>query len=149
MKRAALSLLLPLLLAAPRLLAAAPPLLDFDRLFARVAVTGAELAPDVKALDGARVRLRGWAVHEPRPEGGLFLTRTPVQRLHPDDEETLPWDAVAVVFREGLELPPVPDRPTVEGTLRLGNRRVGVETVILVLEDAVPAPASAPAAPGR
>lgn len=32
----------------------------------------------------------------------------------------------------------VPKRPTLEGTLRLGSRRLGDESVILVLEDAVP-----------
>ena len=114
------------------------PLLDWETLFARVAVTGAEFRADVKALEGKRVRFRGYAILEPVPAGGLFMTRLPHERLHPDDEETLPWDAIGLVWRKGVAAASVPRRPTVEGTLRLGNRRLGEETVILLLEDAVP-----------
>jgi hypothetical protein len=103
-----------------------------------VSVRGAEYAPKLEALNGKRVRLRGHAVIEPMPTGGLYLTRVPSERLHPDDEETLPWDSVVVLWRAGVALPPIPSRPTVEGTLRIGNRRIGAETVILALEDAVP-----------
>ena len=38
----------------------------------------------------------------------------------------------------GLRLPPVPQRPTIEGTLRLGNRKLEDENVIILVEDAVP-----------
>jgi hypothetical protein len=120
------------------------PAIEWGGFFSRVDVTGAEYAPALEALEGKRVRLRGYAVLEPIPPGGLFLTRVPSERLHPDDEETLPWDAVAVAWRPGLAVPPIPSRPTVEGTLRLGNRRVGAEAVILTLEDAVPVVSPAP-----
>ncbi len=113
-------------------------LLDWDGLFVEVRPTRAELRDEVKALEGKRVRIRGHAVLQPVPNGGLFLTRRPHERLHPDDAESLPWDAVGLVWRNGLSLHAVPRRPTVEGTLRLGSRRLGEETVLLVLEDAVP-----------
>jgi hypothetical protein len=114
------------------------PLLDWDGLFATVGSTGAEFKSEVRALDGSRIRLRGYAVVQPVPPGGLFLTRLQHERLHPDDAESLPWDAVGLLWRKGLSMSAVPKRPTIEGTLRIGNRRLGDETVILVLEDAVP-----------
>lgn len=114
------------------------PSLDWDGLFSTVSAAGAEFKPEVKALEGRRVRLRGYAVVEPVPPGGLFLTRLPHGRLHPDDAESLPWDAVGMLWRKGLSMAAVPKRPTVEATLRLGTRRLGDESVILVLEDAVP-----------
>jgi hypothetical protein len=72
------------------------------------------------------------------PKGGLYLTRNPEAKLHPDDEDTLPWDAVGVLWKRGVRIGRVPLRPSIEGTLRVGNRQVGTETVILVLEDAIP-----------
>lgn len=114
------------------------PSLDWDGFFSTVGASGAEFKPEVKALEGKRVRLRGYAVVEPVPPGGLFLTRLPHERLHPDDAESLPWDAVGLQWRKGLSMAAVPKRPTLEGTLRLGTRRLGDESVILVLEDAVP-----------
>lgn len=114
------------------------PSLDWDGLFSTVSASGAEFRPEVKALEGKRVRLRGYAVVEPVPPGGLFLTRLPHERLHPDDAESLPWDAVGMQWRKGLSMAAVPKRPTLEGTLRLGTRRLGDESVILVLEDAIP-----------
>lgn len=114
------------------------PLLDWDGFFSTVSASGAEFKPEVRALEGKRVRLRGYAVVEPVPSGGLFLTRLPHERLHPDDAESLPWDAVGLLWRKGLTLAAVPKRPTFEGTLRIGTRRLGDESVILVLEDAVP-----------
>ena len=142
-----------LLLASPPSAGSQPtpevPVVDWATLFSRVSTTGAEFAPSVRALDGKRVRIRGYALREPLPAGGLFLTRTPEGRLHPDDEETLPWDAVVVLWKAGIDLPAVPSRPTVEGTLRLGRRRVGSETVILALEEAVPVLPAAEPVPSR
>lgn len=83
-----LLLILALLGGAPA--PAAPERLELSQLFGKVAVTGAEYSERARSLDGKRVLFRGFAVLEPRPEGALFLTRTPVERLHPDDEETLP-----------------------------------------------------------
>ena len=145
----------PIVLAAALLLSPAgaetakppAPTIDWTGFFSRVSVKGAEYAPQLRALEGKRVLLRGHAVLEPMPPGGIFLTRVPSERLHPDDEETLPWDSVAVTWRPGTALPPIPHRPTVEGTLRLGNRRVGAESVILTLEDAVPVVAGGSDAP--
>lgn len=114
------------------------PLLDWDGFFSTVGATGAEFRPEVKALEGKRVRLRGYAVVQPVPPDGLFLTRLPHERLHPDDAESLPWDAIGLLWRKGFSLAAVPKRPTFEGTLRLGTHRLGDESVILVLEDAVP-----------
>jgi hypothetical protein len=120
------------------LTAGGPPRVDWPMLFSRISVTGAQFSAKAKALDGKRVVVRGNGVPEPRPEGGVFLTRGATGRLHPDDEETLPWDAGAALWRKGLDVREVPARPSIEGTLRLGNRRIGSETVVFVLEDAVP-----------
>src|SRR5262245_52946537 len=77
----------------------APPKLDWSTLFSRVGVEGAEFSETARSLDGKRVRFRGYALASPIPDGGLFLTRAPEGRLHPDDEDTLPWDAVAVLWK--------------------------------------------------
>lgn len=114
------------------------PHLTWADFFAKVETTGATYSERLKALDGQRVVLKGNAVQDPKPEGGIYLTRNPEARLHPDDEDTLPWDSVGVVWRKGFKVAAVPPRPSIEGTLRVGNRQVGTETVILVLEDAVP-----------
>jgi hypothetical protein len=114
------------------------PHIGWDDFFAKVETTGATYSDRLKELDGKRVVLKGNAVMEPMPPGGLYLTRHPEARLHPDDEDTLPWDAVGVLWRKNVHVARVPSRPSVEGTLRVGNRQVGTETVILVLEDAIP-----------
>ncbi len=115
--------------------------------FSKVESTGATFSDRMRALDGKRVVIRGCAVADPRPAGGLYLTRLPEAKLHPDDEDTLPWDSIGVVWKKGRKIPPVPRQPSVEGTLRLGNRELGTETVILVLEDAVPYTEKSKAAP--
>ena len=72
---------------------------------------------------------------------GLLLTRAPFAEsdpYEPDTELDLPYDTVGVVWRRGIALPPVPSRPTVEGTLRLGNRTLSGQVVTILLEDAVP-----------
>lgn len=79
----------------------------------------------MKALEGKRVSFQGYAVIQPVPDGGRFLTRRPHERLHPDDAESLPWDAIGLLRRRGLSMPAVPKRPTVEGTPRLGSRSLG------------------------
>jgi hypothetical protein len=124
--------------------APAPPAsrVEWREFFSKVTTEGAEFSEKLRSLEGKRVLLRGYAIFEPRPDGGLYLTRFPEGKLHPDDEETLPWDAVGVVWRKGIHLPKIPPYPTVEGTLRLGNRQLGTETVILLLEDALPARAA-------
>jgi hypothetical protein len=114
------------------------PHLTWTDFFSKVESTGATFSDRMRALDGTRVVLRGFAVVDPRPEGGLYLTHYPEGRLHPDDEDTLPWDSVGVVWKKGRKIPPIPKQPSIEGTLRLGNRDLGTETVIFVLEDAVP-----------
>ncbi len=114
------------------------PHLTWADFFAKVETTGATYSDRLKELDGQRVVLKGNAVQDPKPEVGIYLTRNPEARLHPDDEDTLPWDSFGVVWRKGLKVAAVPSRPSIEGTLHVGNRQVGTETVILVLEDAVP-----------
>jgi hypothetical protein len=114
------------------------PHLAWSDFFAKVESTGATFSDRMRALDGTRVVVRGYAVVDPKPDGGLYLTRYPEGKLHPDDEDTLPWDSIGVVWKKGRKVPAVPKQPSIEGTLRLGNRDLGTETVILVLEDAVP-----------
>ena len=114
------------------------PRLSWAGFFARIESTGATFSERMRTLDGKRVVLRGYAVKDPVPPGGLYLTHFPEGRLHPDDEDSLPWDSVGVVWRKGARIPAIPTQPTIEGTLRLGNRELGTETVILVLEDATP-----------
>jgi hypothetical protein len=128
----------PVLAASPPKPANTLPHLSWDDFFARVETTGATFSDRIRALDGMRVVLRGYAVVDPKPDGGLYLTRFPEARLHPDDEDTLPWDSVGVVWKKGRKIPAIPKQPSIEGTLRLGNRELGTETVILVLEDAIP-----------
>jgi hypothetical protein len=114
------------------------PHLGWDDFFSKVESTGATFSDRMRALDGTRVVVRGFAVLDPKPDGGLYLTHYPEGRLHPDDEDTLPWDSVGVVWKKGRKIPAIPKQPSIEGTLHLGNRELGTETVILVLEDAVP-----------
>lgn len=66
------------------------PHLTWADFFAKVESTGATYSGRLKELDGQRVVLMGNAVVEPKPDGGLYLTRNPEARLHPDDEDTLP-----------------------------------------------------------
>jgi hypothetical protein len=122
-----------------------PPTIDWPDFFSSVKPEGVVISDRLRQLDGKRVRIRGYSLAEPAPKGGLFLTRLPAGRLHPDDFDTLPWDSVAVLWRPGLPLPAVPLRPTIEGTLRLGNRMVEGENVFLLIEDAVPATSRKPA----
>ena len=122
-----------------------------DRL-ARVLRVGddprAVFSDRLKALEGQRVRLRGYSVTRPPIPGALFLTRIPYAESDPHqdgDELDLPYDAVGVVWRKAITLPPVPRYPTVEGVLRLGNRTLGGQIVIVTLEDAVPGHSPEPA----
>jgi hypothetical protein len=66
------------------------------------------------------------------------LSKDPYSDPHDVDETDV--DVVGVVWRKGLPLPPVPGRPTVEGTLRPGNRELGEQMVAIPLENAVPVP---------
>jgi hypothetical protein len=123
------------------------PHLTWNDFFAKVQSTGATFSDRLCALDGARVVVRGYAVVDPRPAGGIYLTHFPEGKLHPDDEDTLPWDSIGVVWKKGREVPAIPKQPSIEGTLHLGNRELGTERVILVLEDAVPHVEKAPKTP--
>lgn len=118
---------------------AAPPRIEWPMFFSRVTTAGVTYAPALKDLDGQRVVLRGFTVQNPRIDGGILMTAAPFEDPHEVAETDVPFDAVAVVWRTGLDLPPIPGHPSVEGTLRLGNRRFGDETVCITLEDAVPA----------
>lgn len=107
--------------------------------YSSVRAEGLTFSERMKELDGKRVRLRGYAVTHPRIEGGLLLTRFEHADPHGVEEHDVPFDAVAVVWRKDLELPPVPRRPTVEGVLRLGNRRFDDHVVVTVtIEHAEP-----------
>jgi hypothetical protein len=117
------------------------PTIDWPDFFASVSIQGVVFSDRVKALEGHRVRLRGYSVTQPSLPGAVFLTRIPFVESDPHgpgSELDVPFDAVGVVWRSTLTLPPVPKHPTVEGTLRLGNRTLGDSIVVLTLEDAVP-----------
>jgi hypothetical protein len=113
-------------------------------LFAKVSPHGVEYSEKLKQLAGTRVILRGYSVTNPPVEGGILLTHFPYSESHEIEETDVPWDAVGVIWRKRLHLPPVPRRPTVEGTLRLGNRTHSGQTVLLTLEDAVPVVEASP-----
>lgn len=120
------------------LLLSVPPI-DWPQFFATVGATGVTYSDTLKSLEGKRVRIRGYSVNHPAPTGGVYLTRFGHSDPREVDEHDLPFDAVAVIWRKDLEIPPVPVRPTVEGTLRLGNRRFSADEVVTVtLEDAIP-----------
>ena len=125
-----------------------PPTIDWPGFFASVTTRGIVFSERLKALEGKRVRLRGYSVVLPEWSGGLILTRYAFVESDPNDPEDvldIPFDAVGVRWRSGLAIPRVPDRPTVEGTLRLENAAVGPQRVALLLEDAVPVvPAKTP-----
>ena len=119
----------------------------WPEFFAHIGNQGLEYSDTLKALDGKRVRLRGYAIPNPAVPGGLLLGRDASSELHDVDEIEVPYDAVGVLWKKGLAPPPVPARPTVEGTLRLGNHRLGEQAVAILIEDAVPVvPVKAPRA---
>lgn len=123
--------------------AAAPPpapSIAWPDFFSRVSTEGLVYSEKLRALEGRRVRLRGFAVTNPPVPGGLIMTRDPYSDPHDVDETDVPYDAVGVLWRKGLAITAVPGRPTVEGTVRLGNHEVGSQIVAILLEDAVPAP---------
>ena len=127
--------------AAGRPASSSPPTIDWPEFFASVSTQGVVFSDRLKSLDGKRVRLRGYSVTHPPVRGGLLLTRIPFVESDPHEEGSeldLPFDAVGVVWREGIALPPVPARPTIEGVLALGNRDLSGQIVALALVDAVP-----------
>jgi len=129
--------------AATRRPAPAPPsspapTIDWPDFFASVSTQGVVFSERLKALDGRRVRIRGFAVAYPTVPGGLLLSKDPFSDPHAVEETDLPFDAVGILWKPGLRIPAVPARPTVEGVLRLGNRKVGDQIVAIVLDDAAP-----------
>lgn len=123
---------------------AAAPAIDWPQFFAHVGNEGLVYSDVLKSLEGKRVRLRGYAILEPAVPGGLLLGRDAAPALHDVDEVEVPYDAVGVLWRKGLKVPPPPARPTVEGILRLGNHDLGGQIVAILIDDATPV---APAAP--
>jgi hypothetical protein len=114
------------------------PTIDWPAFFSRVANQGLEYSESMRALEGKRVRLRGYAILDLDVPGGLLLSHDPGAELHDAGEVELPYDAVGVQWRKGLSIPSVPKRPTIEGTLRLGNHVLGGQTVAILIEDATP-----------
>jgi len=57
---------------------------------------------------------------------------------HDVDDTDVPFDTVAVLWRKGITVPPVPSQPTVEGVLHLRNYDAGPVIVPLRLDDATP-----------
>jgi hypothetical protein len=125
---------------------APPPTIDWPQFFAHIGNEGLVYSNTLKALEGKRVRLRGYAIHSPQIPGGLLLGRDATPTLHDVDEIEVPYDAVGLLWRKGLKVPPPPARPTVEGILRLGNHDLGTQIVAILIDDATPA---APAASHR
>jgi hypothetical protein len=121
--------------------ASGPPTIDWPDFFASVTSRGLVYSDRLQQLEGKRVRIRGFSVVREGAEGGVLLTRIPYVESDPhgpDAEFDIPYDAVGVVWRKGVRLPRVPERPTIEGTLQLGNRTVGTQRVAVLLVDAVP-----------
>jgi len=115
-----------------------PPVLTWNDFFVAVSAGGMTYSDVAKHLVGHRVRLRGYSVNNPPIENGVLLTHFPYGDPHEVDETDIPYDAVAVMWRKGLDIPRIPSRPTVEGLLHLGNRDVGPVIVSITLEDATP-----------
>ncbi len=111
--------------------------LEWTDIIGSVSVSGVSYSDLAKSLAGKRVRLRGYASEKRTPEL-LFISRFPSAHLHPDDEAGLPWDSAAVKWRGGKGPSAVPKRPTIEGVLDLKSATLEGETVLFVLEDAVP-----------
>lgn len=116
----------------------APVTIDWPDFFSRVSTLGLEYSERLRALEGQRVRLRGFSISHPRVPGGVLLSRDPYSDPHDVEETDVPYDAVGVLWRKSIPIPAVPARPTVEGTLSLGNHTLGDQTVAILLEDAVP-----------
>lgn len=115
------------------------PTIRFENFYSSIRAEGLTYSDEMKALDGKRVQLRGYTVGHPKIDGGLLLTRFEHEDPHGVAEHDLPFDSAAVLWRKDIELPEIPRRPTVEGVLRLGNRRFGESQVVTVtLEDATP-----------
>ncbi|GAC1394870.1 MAG: hypothetical protein NVSMB68_11280 [Thermoanaerobaculia bacterium] len=113
--------------------------ITWSDFFTRVTPHGAEYSDKPRQLAGTRVVLRGYAVANPPIEGGILLTQFPYSKSLELEETDVPYDAVAIIWRQNFEIPPIPSRPTIEGTLRLGNRTHSGQTTMITLEDCVPA----------
>ena len=113
--------------------------ITWPEFFAHATPHGLEYSAKLHQLAGTRVVLRGYSVAKPAIDGGILLTHFPYSEPHDLDETDVPYDAVAVIWRKGIALPPIPRRPTIEGTLRLGNRSHSGQMTAVTLEDAVPA----------
>lgn len=101
-----------------------PAALSFADFF-RSGATRLEASDSLRALDGQRVRIQGFMAHmEDGPSGAFYLASRPV-----DCDEggagtgDLPPDAVlvSVPWANGREVPFVPGRLDVVGTLQLGG----------------------------
>jgi hypothetical protein len=115
------------------------PAIDWPQFFAHVGNEGLVYSDVLKSLEGKRVRLRGYTIYGPAVPGGLLLGRNAAPALHDVDEIEVPYDAVGVLWRKGLKLPPPPAHPTVEGILRLGNHDLGGGAIVAILiDDATP-----------
>lgn len=129
-----------LLVASTPLFAAEKAMrIDWPMFFAKVSTQGVDYSDALTALDGKRVILRGYTVTYPKIDGGLLLAKDPYSDPHDVDETDVPFDAVAIVWKKDLQLPPIPRRPTIEGTLHLGNRAFGSQIVLLTIDEAEPA----------
>lgn len=112
--------------------------ISWSDFFSRVTPRGIEYSAALRRLAGARVVLRGYSVPVPPIEGGILLTRLPYSESAEVEETDVPFDAVAIIWRKDIELPPIPRRPTIEGTLRIGNLTHSAQTVVVTLDDAIP-----------
>lgn len=118
--------------------------ISWSELFSNVTPHGIEYSAKLRQLAGTRVILRGYSVTNPPIEGGILLTHFPYSEAHEIEETDVPYDAVAIIWRKGIDLPPIPRRPTIEGTLRLGTRIHDGQATAITLEDCVPALSDSP-----
>jgi hypothetical protein len=123
------------------------PAITWADFFEKVTSSGLTYSAKLQELDGKRVCLRGYAILNPPIEHGILLSRMPYDDPHDVDETDVPFDAVAVLWKKGIAIPPIPSRPTVEGILHLGNYDAGPVIVPLRLDDAVPVYPETPVRP--
>lgn len=131
------------------------PVLRFDELFAPAGRRGLEYSATARALDGQRVRVRGYMVRQEDPAPGSLLLAPIPLTLHEHEyglADDLPPTAVQVFVPTDADRP-VPWMPgplMLTGTLDLGPREEPggrVSAVRLLLDPPVP-PEQEVCAPG-
>ncbi len=99
-----------------------PATFEFDEIFARVGVLGHAFSDRIAALDGQRVRMRGYLT--PTEAEGIFgLTRAPVAPCSEHGGQDWP-DETVFLLTEGAPRFPAGQAVEVEGLLEHGSLRL-------------------------